>query len=95
MGCGIFHLIWYTVFQVIVYPVWEGRHSLYHTARGIYWDLTGQTYKLREWQNAHPEELHAVQSQVIAQLSNPQVVDGKAVEMNYGNIDDELSDEKK
>ncbi|CCG22383.1 major urea transporter [Candida orthopsilosis Co 90-125] len=87
--------IWYTVFQVIVYPVWEGRHSLYHTARGIYWDLTGQTYKLREWQNAHPEELHAVQSQVIAQLSNPQVVDGKAVEMNYGNIDDELSDEKK
>lgn len=87
--------IWYTVFQVIVYPVWEGRHSLFHTGKGIYWDLTGQTYKLREWQNSHPEELHAVQSQVIAQLSNPQIVDGKAVEMNYGNIDDELSDEKK
>ncbi|KAG5421700.1 DUR3 [Candida metapsilosis] len=87
--------IWYTVFQVIVYPVWEGRHSLFHTGRGIYWDLTGQTYKLREWQNQHPEELHAVQSQVIAQLSNPQVVDGRAIEMNYGKIDDELSDEKK
>ena len=31
--------------------------------RGIYWDLTGQTYKLKAWQNEHPEEMHAVRSQ--------------------------------
>lgn len=57
-----------TAFTVIIGPLWEGRVGIYTTMRGIYWDLTGQTYKLREWQNAHPEQLHAVQSQVSAQL---------------------------
>ncbi|CAK9438397.1 uncharacterized protein LODBEIA_P26210 [Lodderomyces beijingensis] len=82
--------IWYTVFQVGIYPVWEGRKSLAHAMRGIYWDCTGQTWKLRAWQNAHPEEMHAVQSQIRAQLSAPQVVDGQYVH----HIDDAISEEK-
>ncbi|ODV87331.1 hypothetical protein CANARDRAFT_26737 [[Candida] arabinofermentans NRRL YB-2248] len=61
--------IFFSAFVVIIYPLWEGRHSLYTTSRGIYWDLTGQTYKLREWQEGHPEELHVVQSQVSAEIA--------------------------
>ncbi|RCK56376.1 Urea active transporter [Candida viswanathii] len=94
--------LWYSAFQVIVFPIYEGRHELYHTFRGIYWDLTGQTYKLRAWQNEHPEEMHAVKSQLQAQLSGTaishDVVDGKALGDGYTspvNIDDALDDEKK
>lgn len=53
-------------FCVCIYPLWEGREGIYTTFRGIYWDLSGQTYKLREWQNSHPEKLHVVQSQISA-----------------------------
>ncbi|KAK6198820.1 urea active transport protein [Scheffersomyces amazonensis] len=64
----LFIWIFFTVFMVIIYPVWEGRDGLFTTFRGIYWDLTGQTYKLRAWQEANPEKLHAVKSQVAAHL---------------------------
>ncbi|KAI3406376.2 DUR3 [Candida oxycetoniae] len=98
-GWVVVFFIWifYTVFQVIVYPVWEGRKSLASTARGIYWDCTGQTHKLRAWQNSHPEQMHAVQSQIQAQLSNTaiDVVNGKVLYREVGFIDDTLSDEKK
>lgn len=42
--------IWtfFTAFTVIIGPLWEGRHGLYTTFRGIYWDLSGQGYKLKE-----------------------------------------------
>lgn len=75
--------IFFTAFMIILYPLWEGRDALYYTFRGIYWDCTGQTYKLREWQNSNPEKMHAVQSQVAAQLvklmrsADVHVVDGK------------------
>lgn len=91
--------IWsfFTAFVVIVGPVWEGRHGIYTTARGIYWDLTGQTYKLRAWQNAHPEQLHAVQSQVSAQLVNMTTLDGRPA--NGGTVTpyqiDQAIEEKK
>lgn len=77
--------IWsfFTAFTVIIGPLWEGREGCYTTMRGIYWDLTGQGHKLREWQNAHPEQLHAVRSQVSAQLVNMMSVDGKAVEGGF------------
>ncbi|RCK55815.1 Urea active transporter [Candida viswanathii] len=94
--------LWYSIYQVVVYPIYEGRHELYHTFRGIYWDLTGQTYKLRAWQNEHPEEMHAVRSQLQAQLSGTatshNVVDGKAFGDGYttpAHIDSALDDEKK
>ncbi|KAF8001483.1 hypothetical protein HF325_003984 [Metschnikowia pulcherrima] len=69
-----------TAYIVIIGPLWEGREGCYTTFRGIYWDLTGQSYKLREWQNSHPEQLHAVRSQVSAQLSEMRYVDGRTVE---------------
>ncbi|KAK6887570.1 Urea active transporter [Candida tropicalis] len=94
--------LWYSTFQIVVFPIYEGRHELYHTFRGIYWDLTGQTYKLRAWQNEHPEEMHAVRSQLQAQLSGTAtshvVVDGKHLEDESTtpiNIDDALDDVKK
>ncbi|RCK60671.1 Urea active transporter [Candida viswanathii] len=94
--------LWYSTYQVVVYPIYEGRHELYHTFRGIYWDLTGQTYKLRAWQNEHPEEMHAVRSQLQAQLSGTatshDIVDGKAFGDGYttpAHIDSALDDEKK
>ena len=64
--------------------------------------MTGQTYKLRAWQNEHPEEMHAVRSQLQAQLSGTAtshvVVDGKHLEDESTtpiNIDDALDDVKK
>ncbi|CAI5757944.1 unnamed protein product [Candida verbasci] len=74
--------IWmfYTAFQVAIWPIWESRIGNFEIARGIYWDLTGQGYKLKQWQQQHPEKLHVVQSQIHAQLSNQiQVYDGKSI----------------
>lgn len=91
--------IWsfFTAYVVIIGPVWEGREGLYHTFRGIYWDLSGQTWKLKAWQNAHPEQLHAVQSQVSAQLVKMTSLDGQ-VAQGGGYMTpkiDETLDEKK
>lgn len=61
--------IFVTAFIVIIYPLWEGRVGIFTSLRGIYWDVTGQTHKLREWQSEHPEQLHAIQSQISAQIS--------------------------
>ena len=66
-------------FVVVLGPLWEGREGCYTTFRGIYWDLSGQTHKLREWQNSHPEQLHAVRSQVSAQLGVLRYYDGHLV----------------
>lgn len=80
-GWVVVAMLWMfcTGFTVIIYPLYEGRHGIYTSVRGIYWDLTGQSHKLAEWQNEHPEELHAVQSQVSAEMRRRTV-----------NIDDKL-----
>jgi transporter, SSS family len=99
----LFIWIFFTAFMVIVYPIYEGRDALVTTFRGIYWDLTGQTYKLREWQDDHPEKMHAVTSQVTAQLyassrQKTTFVDGKTLHDGYitpRNIEVELDDVKK
>lgn len=64
-GWVVVMIIWIFIsaFCVCIFPVWEGRHGIYTTCRGIYWDLTGQSYKLKEWQETNPSELHVVQSQ--------------------------------
>lgn len=93
----LFIWISYSAGLVIVGPVWESRSGIYLTFRGIFWDLSGQSYKLREWQNANPEKLHAVQSQVSAQLSNPQVFEGKTAAGGYVtpmNIDEAVGEKK-
>lgn len=67
-GWVVVGMIWifFSAFNVIIFPLIQGRHGIYTSLRGVYWDLTGQTHKLREWQNSNPEELHVVQSQVSA-----------------------------
>lgn len=60
--------IFFTGFVVIVYPLWEGRKQIAFTMKGIYWDVSGQSYKLREYQEQHPEELHVVRSQISAKI---------------------------
>lgn len=67
--------IFITGFIVIIYPLWEGRDGIFTSFRGIYWDLSGQTYKLRQWQNENPEKLHAVRSQISAQLIEENEID--------------------
>lgn len=62
--------IWVTTIVVVVGPVWESREGIFYAFRGMYWDLTGRGYKVKEWQLAHQEKLHLVQSQVVAILSN-------------------------
>jgi hypothetical protein len=59
-GWVVVGIIWifFSVFSVGIYPLWESRNAIYNTLRGIYWDCTGQTSKLRAWQEHHPEVLH-------------------------------------
>lgn len=70
-GWIVVGIIWifFTAFTVIIYPLWEGRYGIFTSFRGIYWDITGQSNKVKEWQSAHPEQLHAVQSQISAEIS--------------------------
>lgn len=78
-------MIWILISAVcvILYPLGEGRHGIFITLRGIYWDCTGQTYKLKEWQNNNLQELHMVKSQISARMHNPQVRD-----IIVSNLDD-------
>ncbi len=81
-GWVIVGMIWifFSGFNVIIFPLIQGRHGIYTSFRGIYWDLTGQTHKLREWQNSNPEELHVVQSQVSAAARRNVAMGGDNVE---------------
>ncbi|GMM38863.1 Dur3 protein [Saccharomycopsis crataegensis] len=60
--------IFFTGFVVVVYPLVEGREDIWFTMKGIYWDCTGQSYKLKAYQESHPEELHVVKSQISAKI---------------------------
>lgn len=60
--------IFFTGFVVCVFPLFEGRKGIAFSLKGMYWDLTGQSYKLKAYQESHPEELHVVQSQVSAKV---------------------------
>lgn len=78
--------IFFSAFLVVACPLWEGREVIYITMRGVYWDSTGQAYKLQEWQNSNPEKLHSVNSQISSHVLNfnqIHVVDGKTVDDGY------------
>ena len=91
-GWIVVGFIWscFTAFTVVIGPLWESRQSIALALRGMYWDLTGQSYKVKEWQNSHPEQLHVVTSQVNAQLSarSGNIVEGKTIDGTISN--DEL-----
>lgn len=89
--------IFFSAFMVIVFPIWEGRDAIAITFRGIYWDLSGQGYKVKQWQETNPEKLHAIQSQVSARLlaisQSNGVVEGKTLQdgtYTPRHIDEEL-----
>lgn len=60
--------IFFTGFVVCIYPLFEGRKEIGFTIKGMYWDVTGQSYKLKAYQENHPEMLHAVKSQISAKI---------------------------
>lgn len=96
-GWIVVGFIWIFVAVIITVlgPLWESRTSIGETLRGIYWDLTGQGYKFKEWQTSNMEKMHSVQSQVRAQLTkqfSKEVVEGRAIDEYLSNED---LDEKK
>lgn len=76
-GWIVVAILWmfFTAFNVAILPIIQGRHEIYLTFRGIYWDLTGQSSKLIAWQESNPEELHAVQSQVSIEANREVLAD--------------------
>ncbi|KAL6927037.1 hypothetical protein ACO0SA_004125 [Hanseniaspora valbyensis] len=74
-GWVIIIIIWMFIsaFIVVVGPLWEGRKSIWFVLKGIYWDLTGQSQRLVQYQLDHPEELTVVQSEVDKRMyeNNP------------------------
>lgn len=76
-GWVVVGIIWLflSAFMVIIYPLYEGREGIYTSLRGIYWDCTGQTHKLREWQNDNPEKMHVVRSQISAEVHRQDNID--------------------
>lgn len=51
-GWVVVGIIWIFLssFLVVFLPLWESRQGIFETFRGLYWDITGQTWKLRRWQ---------------------------------------------
>lgn len=76
-GWVVVGIIWlfFSGVVVIIYPLYEGRRSIFSNMRGIYWDCTGQSQKLKAWQMEHPEQLHAVQSQISALVHEGNKID--------------------
>ncbi|KAG7660753.1 DUR3 [[Candida] subhashii] len=57
--------IFYTVFQVILFPLWESRESLASTSKQIFWELTGQKEKLQAYQAARFGKLKKEEADVL------------------------------
>lgn len=68
-------IIWLflSMFAVELFPLWQGRHAIVYTMRGIYWDLTGQSHRVRNWQEEHPEAMHVTFSPVRSVISTASV----------------------
>ena len=59
-GWVVVGIIWifFSTFCVCILPLWEGRYGIFYAVRGMYWDVTAQSHKLREWQDSNPEKMH-------------------------------------
>nr|UJH94507.1 Dur3 [Starmerella bombicola] len=70
-GWIVVAIIWLflSMFAVEILPLWQGRYAIAHTIRGIYWDITGQSRKVRDWQDEHPEDMHVAFSPVTSAIS--------------------------
>lgn len=56
--------LFFAGYCTIFLPLIEGRHVLYTTFRGIYWELTGQGQKLKDWQDSNLMDLEVIKSRV-------------------------------
>lgn len=61
-GWIVVGIIWlfFSLFTVVLMPLWQGRSPICHTILGLYWDLSGQSSRVQAWQKTHPSELHHV-----------------------------------
>lgn len=82
-GWVVVGIIWlfFTGFIVAFLPLWDGRKQIFYTARGLYWDCTGQSSKLYRWQNLHPEDLHDTKKtdRTVEIVGQPALAYGEAV----------------
>ncbi|VEU23762.1 DEKNAAC104822 [Brettanomyces naardenensis] len=89
-GWVVVGMIWifFAAFNVVIFPLIQGRYGIFTSLRGIYWDLSGQTHKLREWQSENPEKLHVIQSQVSANARRAVAFEGD----NIQDLDEVLAE---
>lgn len=84
-GWVVVGIIWifFSAFLVVLYPLWESRQGIFETFRGLYWDCTGQTWKLRRWQGQTEDKQMAAHG-VTRTFSHLERLDGQEVESDEG-----------
>ncbi|AOW02940.1 Sodium:solute symporter family-domain-containing protein [Yarrowia lipolytica] len=75
--------IFFSTIMVIIYPLWESRQGIFETLRGLYWDCTGQTWKLRRWQSQTENKQMAAHG-VTRTISHIERLQGEEVESEEG-----------
>jgi len=75
-GWVVVGIIWIFLssFVVCILPLWQGRYGLFYAGRGMYWDITGQSQKLRDWQDSNPEKMHKPQGSGLEMLDGEKVI---------------------
>ncbi|KAG5356465.1 Urea active transporter [Yarrowia sp. C11] len=79
--------IFFSTVLVVLLPLWESRQGIFETVRGMYWDCTGQTWKLRRWQGQTVDKqmaAHGVTRTIsrIERLQGEEVESAEAVNVN-------------
>lgn len=84
-GWVIVGIIWifFSTFVVVIYPLWESRQGIFETFRGIYWDCTGQTWKLRRWQQESETRQMAAHG-VARTISHVEHLQAEEMESDHG-----------
>ncbi|VVT46620.1 uncharacterized protein SAPINGB_P001304 [Magnusiomyces paraingens] len=88
-GWVVVGIIWIfcSGFIVVFLPLWDGKHQIINTIRGIYWDVTFQSHKLKEWQNEHPEELSHEGPETLEIIGKPQVSSGDLMTEDLSDLE--------
>ncbi|KAG5355040.1 Urea active transporter [Yarrowia sp. B02] len=80
-GWVVVGIIWIFLssYLVVIYPLWESRQGIFETFRGLYWDCTGQTWKLRRWQGQTEDKQMAAHG-LQRSISHMERLEGEEVE---------------
>lgn len=85
-GWVVVGIIWLfcSAFAVCLLPLYEGREGIFYAVRGMYWDVTGQSHKLREWQDSNPDKMHNPHHNQNhgSKQQEAMVIDGNEVEVD-------------